>query len=198
MVDARPFLENPATATRRGETVSRRACEERLHASATATGRDVAEHPGSVRDRKGDTHLAHRMTSEEIRSFLQVVPRTGHLATTRADGRPHVATIWFVLDGDDIVFTTWHESVKGRNLERTVFAALSVDDPNPPFSFVALEGPVTIINDDEQGRHWASIIGGRYMGEDRAGEFGQRNGVPGEYVCRLHPSHIIGMRDVTE
>lgn len=142
--------------------------------------------------------MAHRMTPEEIRSFLQEAPRTGHLATTREDGRPHVATIWFVLDGDDIVFTTWHESVKGRNLERTAFAALSVDDPNPPFSFVALEGPVTIINDSEQGRQWASIIGGRYMGSGRAREFEQRNGVPGEYVCRLHPSHSVGMRAVTE
>jgi len=112
--------------------------------------------------------VANMMTSEKIRSFLQEAPRTRRLATTCEDGCPHVATIWFVVDGDDIVFTTWHESVKGRNLERTAFAALSVDDPNPPFSFVALEGPVTIINDSKQGHHWVSVIGGRSMGSDRA------------------------------
>jgi PPOX class probable F420-dependent enzyme len=146
----------------------------------------------------GDMRVAHKMTSQEVRSFLQEAPRTGHLATVREDGRPHVATIWFVLDGDDVVFTTWHESVKGRNLTRTGYAALSVDDPTPPFSFVTLEGPVTLINDSEQGRHWASIIGGRYMGSDRAEEFGKRNGVPGEYVCRLRITRVTGMSRITE
>lgn len=137
------------------------------------------------------------MSNEEIRAFLQDAPRTGHLATVRADGRPHVATIWFVLDGDDVVFTTWHASVKGRNLARTHVAALSVDDPRSPFAYVALEGPVTIVDDPEQGRHWATVIGGRYMGEDRAEEFGRRNGIPGEVVCRLRPSHMTGEHDVT-
>lgn len=142
--------------------------------------------------------MPHKMSGEEIRTFFQEAPRTGHLATVRKDGRPHVATIWFVLDGDDIVFTTWHASVKGRNLARTRFAALSVDDPNPPFSFVTLEGPVTTVDDPEQSRQWATIIGGRYMGEDRAEEFGRRNGIPGELVCRLRPTRMVGELDVTE
>ncbi len=142
--------------------------------------------------------MAHKMSDEEIRTFLREAPLTGHLATVREDGRPHVATIWFVLDGEDVVFTTWHESVKGRNLARTHFAALSVDDPHPPFSFVALEGAVEIVDDAELSRHWATFLGGRYMGEDRAGEFGQRNGIAGELVCRLRPSHMVGQRNITD
>lgn len=142
--------------------------------------------------------MPHKMSEEEIRTFLQEAPRTGHLATMREDGRPHVSTIWFVLDGEDVVFTTRHASVKGRNLARTHFAALSVDDPHPPFAYIALEGPVTIVDDPEQVRHWAAVIGGRYMGEDRAEEFGQLNSIPGEVVCRLSPSHMTGMRDMTE
>ncbi len=142
--------------------------------------------------------MAQKMTPDDIRAFIGGGTRTAHLATVRADGRPHVAAIWVVLDGDDVVFTTWHESVKGRNLARTGFAAISVDDPNPPYSFVALEGPVSINDDPAESARWAEIIGGRYMGAERAAEFGERNGIPGELVCRLRPSHMTGVRDITD
>ncbi len=75
-------------------------------------------------------------------------------------------------------------------------AALSVDDPNLPRAFVALEGPVTIDEDLEQRLYWATVVDGRYMGEDLAEEFGKRNGVEGELVCRLTPAHLSGMSDM--
>jgi len=34
------------------------------------------------------------------------------------------------------------------------------------------------------------------MGDDRAEEFGRRNGVPGELLVRITPTKIIGARDV--
>ena len=142
--------------------------------------------------------MATKMTPEEILAYVDEAPRTGHLATVREDGSPHVATIWVTVDGGDIVFTTWHTSVKGRNLARTGFAAMSVTDDTPPYSHVALEGPVTMIEDPDVSRTWAGIIGGCYMGADRAEEFATRNGIPGEYVCRLKIAHISGISRITE
>jgi len=46
------------------------------------------------------------MTPEEYRSFLTAGTRTTKVATVGADGRPHVVPIWFVLDGDTVVFFT--------------------------------------------------------------------------------------------
>ena len=132
------------------------------------------------------------MSPDEIRAFIGEGTRTAHLAVVRPDGRPHVSAIWVIGDGEDIVFTTRGTSVKGRNLARTGFAALSIDDPYPPYAFVALEGPVTIIDDPAELLHWATIIGGRYMGADRADEIGKLNAIPGEVVCRLRPSHMTG------
>jgi len=82
----------------------------------------------------------HPMTEAEARAFLAAdPPHTGKLATTRRDGRPHVAPIWFALDDDgSIVFTTFEESLKGRTLRRDPRAALCVDDEAPPFSFVTV------------------------------------------------------------
>ena len=88
------------------------------------------------------------MTAEEIRQFIRSRARPGLLATVRADGRAHVAPVWIDLDEDgSIVFTTGAETVKGRNLRRTKRAAMCIDDDQPPFSFVTLEGPVTIDDD---------------------------------------------------
>ena len=65
----------------------------------------------------------------------------------RADGRPHAAPIWFVLDGDDLIFNTGAATVKGRNLRRDPRAAIVVDDENPPFAYVRVDG-VCEISDD--------------------------------------------------
>lgn len=139
-----------------------------------------------------------KMTSEQVYEFLRGEPITAHIATVREDGRPHVTAIWIIVDGEEIVFTTWHESVKGKNLKRDGYAALSVDDNVPPFTAVQLEGPVEMISDPAESRRWAGIIGGRYMGENRAEEFAERNGVPGEWVCRLRPVRMSGIAAITE
>ncbi len=142
--------------------------------------------------------MGTKMSSEEILAYIDERPRTAHIATVRTDGRPHVATIWVMGDGDEIVFTTWHTSVKGRNLARTGQAALSIDDTSEGSSYVAIEGTVTIDPDPALSRQWTARIGGKYMGADRADEFGERNGNPGEVVCRLRPTHMSGMRGVTD
>ncbi len=138
------------------------------------------------------------MSDDEARAFLTAGTRTGKLAVVRADGRPHVSPIWFVLDGDDLVFTTWKDSVKGRSLRRDPRVALTVDDEVPPFAFVMVEGEVTLSEDPDALLRWATIIGGRYMGADQAERYGRRNAVPGELLVRLVPSKIIGRAGIAE
>jgi PPOX class probable F420-dependent enzyme len=140
----------------------------------------------------------HLMTEREINAFLSSTPaRPGTLATTRADGRSHVAPVWFVTDDNgDIIFNTGKDTVKGRDLARTHFAALCVQDDRAPYSFVTIEGEVVLSEELGDVRKWAAIIGGRYMGADRAEEFGARNGVDGELVVRLHPDRIVSAADV--
>jgi hypothetical protein len=44
--------------------------------------------------------------------------------------------------------------------------------------------------------HWAAVIGGRYMGAENAGEYGRRNGVPGELLVRLRPTNVVAVADL--
>lgn len=138
------------------------------------------------------------MTEEEWRAFVSHGIRTGKLATVRADGRPHLAPVWFVLDGGDVVFNTGAATVKGRNLARDGRIALCVDDDRPPFAYVILEGRARLSEDVEELRHWAARIGARYMGEDRAEEFGARNGVPGELLVRVSIDKVLAEKGVAD
>jgi PPOX class probable F420-dependent enzyme len=138
------------------------------------------------------------MTDERRRTFLLEGTRTGILATVRADGRPHAAPIWFTLDGDDVVFTTGADTVKGRNLRRTGRALLVVDESTPPFDFVTIEGPADLSEDLDEMLRWATVLGGRYMGADRAESFGRRNAVPGELLVRLRPDKIVALAGIAD
>jgi len=140
--------------------------------------------------------VVKEMNRVQALAFLQQGTRTGKLATVRPDGRPHVVPIWFVVDGDEIVFNTWHTSVKARNLAVDSRASLVVDLEQPPYAFVMVDGVVTISDDLDVVVDIATQIGRRYMGEERAEEFGRRNGVAGELVVRMHIDRIVSQDDV--
>lgn len=138
------------------------------------------------------------MTDDEIDAFLRATPaRTAAASTTRADGRPHVAPVWVDFTDDDrIVFNTHAKSVKGRTLARDPRIALAFHDDEPPFNFVVVEGTVELIDDLDRIVAAATRIGGRYMGADRAEEYGRRNGVPGELLVEVTPTKVISAKDV--
>ena len=140
--------------------------------------------------------MARTMTPDEVRAFLSHGTRTAKVATSGPDGQPHVMPVWFALDGEELVFTTWGDSVKGRNLRRDPRAALVVDDQVAPYAFVHIRGHVTLSEDLDEMLRFATVIGRRYMGADRAQEFGRRNAVPGELLVRLHPDRVIATADV--
>jgi PPOX class probable F420-dependent enzyme len=142
--------------------------------------------------------MAQKMTDAEWREFVSYGTRTGKLSTVREDGSPHVAPVWFLLDGDDVVFTTGKDTVKGRNLVRDGRIALCVDDDRPPYDYVVLRGRARLSEDPDELRHWAARIGARYMGEDRAEEIGARNGVPGELLVRVTIDKVLAEKGVAD
>jgi PPOX class probable F420-dependent enzyme len=142
--------------------------------------------------------MAQKMTDTQWREFVSRGTRTGKLSTVREDGSPHVTPVWFLLDGDEVVFTTGKDTVKGRNLARDGRVALCVDDDRPPFAYVVLRGRARLSEDLKELRQWAARIGARYMGEDRAEEYGVRNGVPGELLVRVTVDKVLAEGGVAD
>ena len=142
--------------------------------------------------------MSREMTHDEWRAFLLHGTRTGKVATARADGRPHVAPVWFTLDGDDVVFTTGATSVKGRSLQNDARVSIAVDDERPPFSFVVIEGTATLSADVDELLRWATALGARYMGAEVADDFGRRNAVSGELLVRVKVDRVVARADIAD
>jgi PPOX class probable F420-dependent enzyme len=140
-----------------------------------------------------------KMSYAETRNFLQYGTYTGKLATLRKDGRPHIAPIWFVLDNNDnIIFTTWKESIKAKNIQHDPRVSICVDDQSPPFSFVIVEGVAEIADEPNDLLKWATKIAARYMGQENAEIYGKRNSVEGELLLRIRPTKIIAQKAVAK
>jgi PPOX class probable F420-dependent enzyme len=143
--------------------------------------------------------MARAMTEDEWKRFVMEGTRTGKLATVRKDGSPHVVPIWFVLDDDGrFMFSVPATSAKAQAMRRDRRVALVVDDQEPPYSFVLVRGEVSLDEDVDAMLPWATRIGGRYMGEDRAEEFGRRNAVAGEILVQLTPTTVIAQADISD
>jgi PPOX class probable F420-dependent enzyme len=132
-------------------------------------------------------------------AFVDGVPaRTAKLAVVRADGSPHVAPVWTLLDGEDVVFMTSADTIKGKALLRDPRVALCWDDERPPFSFVTIAGTTTLSHDPAELLDVATRIAARYMGEALAADYGRRNAVPPEMVVRVHPTRVVAKVDVAD
>lgn len=136
--------------------------------------------------------------SARVVEFLSAGTRTGMFGYVAADGRPLVAPVWFVVDDGQLVFTTGRDTSKGRALARDSRIVICVDDPHPPYSFVQVQGLASVSEDQPDVLDVATRTGARYMGADRADEFGRRNAVPGELVVRVRPTKVITGFDIAD
>jgi PPOX class probable F420-dependent enzyme len=137
------------------------------------------------------------LSDPEVHDFLSHGTRTGKVAFVAADGRPVVTPVWFVLEGDELVFNTGKTSAKGKAFARDPRIAVCVDLEEPPYGSIQIQGTVTLSEDLGELVRTATEIAGRYMGPDRAEEFGKRNGVPGALVVRVRPTKVIAYFDAT-
>jgi PPOX class probable F420-dependent enzyme len=139
------------------------------------------------------------MTHVEWRAFLLSGTRTAKLATVRSDGRPHVAPVWFDLDGNDLIFMTGTGTVKGKNILRDPRVMISIDDERPPFAFVLIEGTARASElSPADLLPWSIQIAKRYMGAGQAERFGRRNAVAGELLIRVPLTKVIAQADVAD
>jgi PPOX class probable F420-dependent enzyme len=137
------------------------------------------------------------ITDPQVRAFLTEGTRTGKLSFLSPSGRPLVTPVWFVLEGDTLVFNTGQDTAKGRALARDPRVSLCVDLEQPPYAFVQVQGEAELSDDLDELVRTATAIAARYMGPERAEEFGKRNGVPGELVVRVRPTKVRATFNMT-
>ncbi len=143
------------------------------------------------------------MTTVEVVEFMSEGSRTGKLAVVRKDGSPHVVPVWFDFDPDtgDLMFVTRRDSLKTRCMRREPRVSMCVDVMEMPFAFARIDGTARITTHSEDPvalRHWATETCRRYVGDDRAVEFGIRNSDPDEVLVRVSPTRHVGAFGITD
>ena len=101
--------------------------------------------------------------------------------------------MWAICAGQRSSPAVW----LARELARDPRVTLCADLEEPPYAFVQVQGEAGLSEDPGELRRIATMIAARYMGPDRAEEFGTRNGVPGELIVRLRPTKVLARFNVT-
>ncbi|MCB0973081.1 MAG: PPOX class F420-dependent oxidoreductase [Actinobacteria bacterium] len=138
------------------------------------------------------------MSYSEWSDFVNSGTRTGKLSVNLPSGQPTITPVWFKHGDDGIIrFNTDASSAKARAIAVDPRVCLLVDLEQPPYAFVRIQGIASIATDEDYVRAIATELGGRYMGAERAEEFGQRNGGVGEVVVEIRPSKVTALDDIS-
>ena len=108
--------------------------------------------------------MVRRELTQAERDFLHEV-RFAVLGTTNPNGSAHLTVMWYVLEGDEIMFNTAQGRRKPENLARDARASLIVPDE---YRFVRVEGAVRAYDDQAAAQADIRKLALRYyQDEDR-------------------------------
>jgi len=101
-------------------------------------------------------------------AFKDILQKRGyaHLATLMKDGGPQVTPVWYDFDGIHIRINTAKGRLKDKNMRRDKQVALSIQDPDNPYRYLAIRGDIDEITENGADAHIDSLAK-KYLGKDR-------------------------------
>ncbi|HEU5464413.1 MAG TPA: PPOX class F420-dependent oxidoreductase [Candidatus Binatia bacterium] len=93
-------------------------------------------------------------------------PGFAHLATLMKDGSPQVTPVWCDYDGTHVRVNSAKERLKDKNMRRDKRVALSIQDPDNPYRYMAIRGTVEQITQDGADAH-IDALAKKYLGKER-------------------------------
>ena len=108
------------------------------------------------------------MTAIIPEAFKDVLNKRGfaHLATLTKDGSPQVTPVWCDYDGTHIRINSAKGRLKDKNMRRDKRVALSIQDPDNPYRYIAIRGDVVEITENGADTH-IDALAKKYLDKDR-------------------------------
>lgn len=125
--------------------------------------------------------------TDDARALLDG-PNFATVATLNPDGAPHTSVVWYVRDGDTILFSTRTDRRKARNLARDPRISLTVFDVADPYHAIDIRGTAELV--DDPAKELPDRLSRRYLGQDAPPEPDEYR----RYVVRVTPLRVTGFR----
>jgi PPOX class probable F420-dependent enzyme len=110
--------------------------------------------------------MPNKTIPEKFMPVLTQKKAFANLGTIMPDGSPQVTPVWFFFHDGRFIVNTARGRTKDRNMKANKHVALSISDPDNPYSHVSLRGK--IVKETEEGAD-ANIdaMAKKYMGVDK-------------------------------
>jgi PPOX class probable F420-dependent enzyme len=105
------------------------------------------------------------------RKFLEE-KRFAIVGSKNPDGSPHLAVMWYLLDGDDIVVNSAQGRIKDRNLAMDPRMSVLVADG---YRWIRVDGPTRIEHDQAIAHADIRRLAARYYEDERRVEEAMKN-----------------------
>ena len=115
-------------------------------------------------------------------------PIVGVLATTLPDDTPQATPVWFNYENGAVYFNSAAGRLKDKAIRKTPYVAVTVIDPEDPYRYIQVRGPVVEM-DEATGREHINYLSKRYTGNE------VYPGPPTEQRIRykMEPEHVSTM-----
>ncbi len=115
--------------------------------------------------------MARRELTPAQRTFLEE-RRFAIVGTKNPDGSPHLAVMWYLLDGDEIVVNSAQGRIKDRNLATDPRMSVLVEDS---YRWIRIDGRARIEHDQTIAHADIRRLAARYYGDERRVEEAMKN-----------------------
>ncbi len=139
--------------------------------------------------------MDYRMTKAEREAFL-AEPRVGVISIAELGRGPLTVPVWYLYEpGGDIWVWTGSKTRKAGLLQSAGRTSFCVQDPNPPYKYVSVEGPIQI--EPVQYERDVKTMAYRYLGPERGDaylvEIGGPAGVANDILVRTRPDRWLSV-----
>jgi PPOX class probable F420-dependent enzyme len=113
------------------------------------------------------------------------------VGTTNPDGSPHLAVMWYLIDGDEIVVNSARGRVKDRNLAKDPRMSVVIEDE---YRWIRIDGRARIEHDQAITHEDIRRLATRYYRDERKVEEAMRNNFSKQHriTYRLSIRHVAG------
>jgi PPOX class probable F420-dependent enzyme len=134
--------------------------------------------------------MASSKIPENFLDLLTTKKPLANIATIMPDGSPQVTPVWFDYTNGKIRINTARGRVKARNLKVGAKVAMAIVDPENPFRYIGIRGPVVLEDEKGADAHIDSLAK-KYLNQDKY-PFREPGQVRVTYVIEPASVHTMG------